>query len=232
MTDKIGPFENTLNKIQKKNYPVRKPGSVPPKTKTIQKYNTGGPVKVRPRVETFEERLSRLLYEYEDGPKPPHYDNPNIIDMENAKQPPKKFDNNDPSTYLSERSQRQKSVGREAIMSSARGNPKEMKEVREILRKSYKSNPELLTDQEKKMIGVYKKPKQENIINTNLNIFPEPTKDIKFDPPIKEPKPVIPEKPLNEIIKERANLRKELEVKQLENQFGPGGLVNIIKDRM
>ena len=26
------------------------------------------------------------------------------------------------------------------------------------------------------------------------NIFPEPTKDIKFDPPIKEPKPVIPEK--------------------------------------
>ena len=58
MTDKIGPFENTLNKIQKKNYPVRKPGSVPPKTKTIQKYNTGGPVKVRPRVETFEERLS------------------------------------------------------------------------------------------------------------------------------------------------------------------------------
>ena len=111
MTDKIGPFENTLNKIQKKNYPVRKPGSVPPKTKTIQKYNTGGPVKVRPRVETFEERLSRLLYEYEDGPKPPHYDNPNIIDMENAKQPPKKFDNNDPSTYLSERSQRPKSVG-------------------------------------------------------------------------------------------------------------------------
>ena len=51
-------------------------------------------------------------------------------------------------------------------MSSARGNPKEMKEVREILRKSYKSNPELLTDQEKKMIGVYKKPNRK-IINAN-----------------------------------------------------------------
>ena len=40
-----------------------------------------------------------MLYEYEDGPKPPHYDDPNIINMENYGKPPKKFNNFDKSTY-------------------------------------------------------------------------------------------------------------------------------------
>ena len=66
-------------------------------------------------------------------------------------------------------------------MSSARGI-KRNEEVREILRRVISPTNYLQT--RKEMIGVYKKPKQENIINTNLNIF-EPTKDIKFDPPIR-----------------------------------------------
>ena len=33
----------------------------------------------------LDERLERLLYEYEDGPKPKHYDDPRIIDSENFK---------------------------------------------------------------------------------------------------------------------------------------------------
>ena len=88
-------------KKELKNKPTRKPGALPG-TKTI-KYNTGGPVKVKPREENLE-RLERLLYELEDGPKPKHYDNPNIIDSENFKQPPKKYNSNDPSTFPSDRS--------------------------------------------------------------------------------------------------------------------------------
>ena len=140
---------------QLKDKKTRKPGALPPGTKTI-KYNTGGPVKQTPREENLNERLERLLYEYEDGPKPKHYDNPNIIDSENYKQPPKKYNSNDPSTFPSDRSQRQKMTNWDFIMQSAKGNPKEMKDVREILNKSYKSNPDLLTDQELKIIGKYK----------------------------------------------------------------------------
>ena len=58
---------------KKKEVPVRKPGAVPPKTPTIQKFKNGG-APVKPREETFNERLERLLYEYEDGPKPKHYE--------------------------------------------------------------------------------------------------------------------------------------------------------------
>ena len=162
MTYIVDPINNKLiddeKTFKKKEVPVRKPGAVPPKTPTIQKFKNGG-APVKPRVETFNERFARLLYEYEDGPKPPHYDDPNIIDMENFKKPPKKFDNNDKSTFLSDRNQRQMSVGWEAIKQDAKGNPKKMKEIREMIRKAYKSTPDLVTDDEKKMIGVYKKPK-------------------------------------------------------------------------
>jgi hypothetical protein len=67
-------FENTLNKIQE---PVV-------------------------RKETINERTQRLVYQY-DSPagmkKPAHMDNPNIIDEENWAQRPKKYSNDDRSTY-------------------------------------------------------------------------------------------------------------------------------------
>ena len=162
MTYIVDPINNKLiddeKPFKKKEVPVRKPGAVPPKTPTIQKFKNGG-APVKPREETFNERLERLLYEYEDGPKPKHYDNPMIVSSENFKQPPKKFSNNDPSSYPSNRNQRQRLTTWEAIKQDAKGNPKKMKEIREMIRESYKSTPDLVTDDEKKMIGVYKKPK-------------------------------------------------------------------------
>ena len=62
---------------------------------------------VKPRTETFNERITRLHHDYDDGLKPAHYDNKKIITMEKRAElaekikRPKKFDNNDPSTYPS-----------------------------------------------------------------------------------------------------------------------------------
>ena len=214
LIDDEKPFE----KKELKNKPTRKPGALPPGTKTI-KYNTGGPVKVKPREENLPERLERLLYELEDGPKPKHYDNPNIIDSENYNQPPKKYNSNDPSSFPSDRSQRQKMTNWDFIMQSARGNPKEMKDVREILNKSYKSNPDLLTDQELKMIGKYK-PK-------NKVVLPEiPKPIINIPEPTPPPKPT---KPLQQIIKEGADERLKEEQREYDQRFGTGGITKIFR---
>ena len=148
-----GKFINKF--VEKKNsVPVRKPNAVPPKTKTIQKFANGSKPNVR--VERLDERLERMLYEYEDGPKPKHYDNPMIVDSENFKKPPKKYRADDPSTYPSNRDQKQKLSTWDLIVDNAKGNPREMREIRQILKDNYKSNPSLLTDKELKMIGKYK----------------------------------------------------------------------------
>ena len=149
-------------------YPTRKPNALPPKTKTIQKFSNGGNV----REERLDERLERLLYEYEDGPKPKHYDDPRIIDSENFKRRPVPFNNNDSSTFPSNRNQRQRMNTWELMLETAKGNPKEMKEIRSVLRDAYKSNPKSLTTQELKMIGQYKSPKpveEKPIINTSFD---------------------------------------------------------------
>ena len=151
----VDPINNTLIDDEKKEVPVRKPGAVPPKTPTIQKFKNGG-APVVPRSENLDERMQRMIYEYDGGPKPKHYDNPNIVDQENLKQPPKKFSSMDPSTYPSNRSQRQKINTWDLMVKSAEGNPKEMKEIRDVLKKSYNSNPASLTDKELKMIGKFK----------------------------------------------------------------------------
>ena len=175
-------------------YPTRKPNALPPKTKTIQKFSNGGNV----REERLDERLERLLYEYEDGPKPKHYDDPNIIDHENFKQRPVPFNNNDSSTFLSNRNQRQRMNTWDLMLETAKGNPKEMKEIRSVLRDAYKSNPKSLTTQELKMIGQYKSPKpveEKPIINTsfeNLKIINDiierqKPKEVAAAAPIKKP---------------------------------------------
>ena len=73
----VDPINNTLIDDEKKEVPVRKPGAVPPKTPTIQKFKNGG-APVVPRSENLDERMQRMIYEYDGGPKPKHYDNPNI----------------------------------------------------------------------------------------------------------------------------------------------------------
>ena len=142
-----------INKF--KEVPVRKPNAVPPKTKTIQKYKDGSKPKFR--EENLNERLERIMYENgESNIKPKHYDNPFIVDSENFKKPPAKYDSQDDSTFPSNRSQKQKMMTWDLMLDSAKGNPKEMKEVRQILKDNYKRNPTLLTDKELKMIGKYK----------------------------------------------------------------------------
>ena len=147
LIDDEKPFTRIANNLgkNKKDVPVRKPGAVPPKTPTIQKFKNGG-APVKPREENLNERLERLLYLYEDGPKPKHYDNPMIVDSENFKKPPKKYRADDPSTYPSNRDQKQKLSTWDLIVDNAKGNPREMREIRQILKDNYKSNPSLLTD--------------------------------------------------------------------------------------
>ena len=175
-------------------YPTRKPNALPPKTKTIQKFSNGGNV----REERLDERLERLLYEYEDGPKPKHYDDPRIIDSENFKRRPVPFNNNDSSTFPSNRNQRQRMNTWDLMLETAKGNPKEMKEIRSVLRDAYKSNPKNLTTQELKMIGKYKSPtpvEDKPIINTsfdNLKIINQiierqKPKEVAAAAPIKKP---------------------------------------------
>ena len=155
----VDPINNTLiddeKPFKKKEVPTRKPNALPPKTKTIQKFKKGG-APVVPRSENFDERIQRMIYEYDGGPKPKHYDNPMIVDQENFKKPPKKYRADDPSTYPSDRSQKQKLSTWDLIVDNAKGNPGEMREIRQILKDNYKNNPTLLTDKELKMIGKYK----------------------------------------------------------------------------
>jgi len=63
-----------------------------------------------PRQETSLERIERILYEHGEAnaKKPKHYNNSNIIAYENWQQEPKKFDNNDPSSFPSDRDQQQR----------------------------------------------------------------------------------------------------------------------------
>ena len=139
---------------QLKDKKTRKPGALPPGTKTI-KYNTGGPVKQTPREENLNERLERLLYEY----------------------------------------------------------------VREILNKSYKSNPDLLTDQELKMIGKYKSKNK-----VELPEIPKPI--INIPEPTPPPKPT---KPLSQIIKEGADERLKEEQRIYDERFGKGGITKLFR---
>ena len=45
-------------------------------------------------------------------------------------------------------------------------------------------------------------------------------------PPVQ---PQEPERPINEIIRERAEVRRQRDIADIENKFGRGGLVNIAK---
>ena len=139
-------FENTLNKIQE---PV-------------------------PRKENTNERIDRLVYQY-DSPagmkKPAHMDNPNIIDEENWAQRPKKYSNDDRSTYPSDRDQRQKLDGWDAILKTSKGSKEDMKQIRETLNRAYKTDPSSLTKTELKIIGRGKQPEPLKIDTSGIDQY-------------------------------------------------------------
>ena len=220
----VGPFETALNNVQNKGkrVPVRKPNAVPPKTKTIQKFNNGGAaIKRNFREENLPERLERLLYEYEDGPKPKHYDDPRIIDSENMKQKPKPFNNNDKSTFPSDRSQRQKMNSWDVILDTTikSGTPQEKKEMRSYLRDKYndKDQRKYLSKKELKFISAYNEPKAEPILNTNFKISPLPV----FQPPKQTPEMIEAERRYKAILEE-----SERE-KQRNRSTGLAGLLGL-----
>jgi len=139
-------FENTLNKIQE---PVV-------------------------RKETINERTQRLVYQY-DSPagmkKPAHMDNPNISDEENWAQRPKKYSNDDRSTYPSDRDQRQKLDGWDAILKTSKGSKEDMKQIRETLNRAYKTDPSSLTKTELKIIGRGKQPEPLKIDTSGIDQY-------------------------------------------------------------
>ena len=148
---------------KKKDVPVRKPGAVPPKTNTIKKFKDGSKPIVR--KENLDERIQRMVYQYDGKPndKPPlHYNNPNIIDEENHGKRPKPFNNNDPSSYPSDRDQRQRISSWDLILDTTikSGTAREKKEMRKYLRDKYKdpNQRKYFSEKEKRFISAYKPP--------------------------------------------------------------------------
>ena len=118
----------------------------------------------------FENTLNKI-----DSPagmkKPAHMDNPNIIDEENWAQRPKKYSNDDRSTYPSDRDQRQKLDGWDAILKTSKGSKEDMKQIRETLNRAYKTDPSSLTKTELKIIGRGKQPEPLKIDTSGIDQY-------------------------------------------------------------
>ena len=208
-------IDHSTNKFFNKmvERPVRKPNAVPPKTKTIKKpMSKGGSATPfqdaltniqKPRKENMTERIERMVYQY-DGNKndkpPKHYNNPNIIDDENWGKRPRKFDNNDPSTYPSDRDQRQRLSTWDLILETSRGDKEQMKQVRETLNTEFKRNgKKYLSDKELKIIGRHSS-QQPKLPEYKPSVLPT------FTPP--PPKEISPEERRFNQIMEEANREK------------------------
>ena len=112
------------------------------------------------RPETVEERIQRMHHIYDGGPKPKHYDNPNVIDQENLGKKPKPFNNNDRSTYPSNRDQKQRLSSWDLIFDTTikSGTKEEKNEMREYLKEKAKdpTTRKYLTAKEKRFISAAK----------------------------------------------------------------------------
>ena len=87
---------------------------------------------------------------------------PNIIDEENYGKRPKPFNNNDPSSYPSDRDQRQRISSWDLILDTTikSGTAREKKEMRKYLRDKYKdpNQRKYFSEKEKRFISAYKPP--------------------------------------------------------------------------
>jgi hypothetical protein len=184
---------------------------------------------VKPRTENFSERIERLHHKYDDGPKPAHYDDKNIITMEqraklDAKKRPKKFDNNDPSTYPS--NQKKTMSTWEAMIEIAK-NPKDRDdrlqagEIRKTILKNYRDPVmrEHLGDDELKLIGKHKSQLAPKVTIKPTYVAPIP------------PTPKKPEVPIEEQIKKFADAEKQKRISNLRNTVGTGGIAEVYYKR-
>jgi len=170
------------------------------------------------RLETMPERMQRMMFLYEDGDKPAHFDDPNIIDYENNKKIPKPFKSDDKSTYPSTRDQRQKLNNWELIVATA-NSPAQKKEVREILREDFK-----------KTKGKYMSPKELRMIGRH----PDQLKPIVIPTPAPvavAPRPIQPQIPIEDIIRQRADENLYQQQQQHDMQFGKGGLAALSRPK-
>ncbi len=214
-------IKSPLNKVeshpkQKQPYHIYNPV-----TQNLDNVNDPNYLKPKPRVETMEERIDRLRYELDgNDEKPAHYDDPNIVDYENFKRPPREFKNDDKSTYMSNRSQKQKLNTWELMVETA-NTPEEKKEVREILRDDYKKNKgKHMSSKELRMIN--KHPEQIKAQVEALSIIPN-----KILNPIVTPTPAIkePSIPLELKIKQMADDRLRRQQQDYDRRYGTGGIV-------
>ena len=185
---------------------------------------------VRPRTETLEERFTRLHHDYDDGPKPAHYDNKDIVTMEKRAElkekvsRPKPFRNDDPSSYPSNQ---KKTMNTWELMMETAKNPKtkedriEAKEVRQIIYKDWNKpkTRKYLGEDELKLIG--KHPSQRKPLEVKPIVKP-------VEAPIV--KPAVPQIPLEEQIRIHVENRKQQQMQDLENRYGRGGLMTALKD--
>ena len=185
---------------------------------------------VRPRTETLEERFTRLHHDYDDGPKPAHYDNKNIVTMEKRAElkekvsRPKPFRNDDPSSYPSNQ---KKTMNTWELMMETAKNPKtkedriEAKEVRQTIYKDW-NKPKMrkyLGEDELKLIG--KHPSQRKPLEVKPIVKPVAAPIVK---------PAVPQIPLEEQIRIHVENRKQQQMQDLENRYGRGGLMTALKD--
>ena len=151
--------------------------------------------------------------------KPAHYDNPNIVDDENWKQRPRPFVNQDSSTFPSDRDQRQRMSTWDMLMESSKTNPKERRELKNIIWDDYKKNgPKYMGDDELKMIGKHPEQIKKQYEETKLPVFEPPSKAVVRQEP---------EIPLEEQIKIRADARLAREQREYDKTYGTGGIVRI-----
>ena len=126
------------------------------------------------RAETTTERIERLHHIHDGGPKPKHYDNPKVIDQENLGKRPKPFNNNDRSTYVSDRDQKQRLSTWDVILDDTikNGSPADKKEMREYLREKAKDP----------ITKSYLNKKELNFISTPKPVVNIPLPKIDFSP--------------------------------------------------
>ena len=211
---KLTYLEKTLQKpVVNKQVVQKKPGPAVNALNNVRK-----PL---PRKENLSERIERITYEYGEAgmKKPAHYDNPNIVDDENWKQRPRPFDNQDSSTFPSDRDQRQRMSTWDMLMESSKTNPKERRELKNIIWDDYKKNgPKYMGDDELKMIGKHPEQIKKQYEETKLPVFEPPSKAVVRQEP---------EIPLEEQIKIRADARLAREQREYDKTYGTGGIVRI-----
>jgi len=190
------------------------------------------------RKETNSERSKRYLWLYGEGEKPAHYDDPLIEKVDTFKgfaesmplkkenniikktmpTPPKQFNNMDKRTHPSNPKVKA-NLSTWDLMVATANTPEEKKDLRKVLHDEYKKNGvSNLSDSEQKMIGRGKYQTYPKII--------VPTVDMDM---IREPQPKLPDVPLEEIIRVRAQKNLEREQDEFHKKNGSGGIVNLMR---